>query len=61
MNRLLREGTVALRNLLSPRKETALDSIWQDTGGSCRVERPAQWQDSSVDISVIIPCYNNAP
>ena len=61
MKHIIQEGLRTLSNLVSPREETDLEALWQDTGGSCRVERPAQWQDSSVDISVIIPCYNNAP
>lgn len=60
MNKLIREGIMALGNLLSPKKETALETIWQDTGGSCLTQRPGDWGNSTVDISVIIPCYNNA-
>ena len=60
MKHILKEGLVTLGNLLSPREHTALEDIWPDTGGSCWVERPAGWESSAVDISVIIPCYNNA-
>ena len=61
MKYIIHEGCKTLSNLFSPRVETDLEALWQDTGGSCRVERPARWLDSGVDISVIIPCYNNAP
>ena len=60
MNRYLQEGMTALGNLCAPKKELPPESLWPDRGGSCRTERPEGWNESSADISVIIPCYNNA-
>lgn len=60
MKNILKEAAVTLGNLLSPREETPLEALWKDTGGSCLVERPAGWERATVDVSVIIPCYNNA-
>lgn len=60
MKRLLQEGMTALKNLCAPKKDIPPENLWLDCGGSCLVERPAGWKESRVDISVIIPCYNNA-
>ena len=65
MNRLLREAARSAGKLLSPASgaEADLKSIWPDNGGSCRVRRDAAWAnpENPVALSVIIPCYNNAP
>lgn len=60
MKRLLQEGGVALGNLLGQRRDVSLETVWPDRGGSCLVERQENWEMSTVDISVIVPCYNNA-
>lgn len=64
--RLCLEAGIALRNLVSPAPKAAVSqmhAIWQDTGGSCILRRPERWlePENGVDISIIIPCYNNAP
>lgn len=40
----------------------ALERVWRDAGGVSYAPRGAQWlhPEKMVDVSVIIPCYNNA-
>ena len=56
-----------LANLTLPDKPCsepwqALERVWQDAGGVSYAPRGAQWlhPEKMVDVSVIIPCYNNA-
>ncbi len=66
--KLLQEGARTARNLLRPKMDIAdgfqtLESVWLDTKGECYVDRPAGWltPENPVEVSVIIPAYNNAP
>lgn len=67
ISRLLPMGRLFCRNMLlkefpiSPADARGvLAEYWQDADASCRESRPAQWQEASVDLSVILPCYNDA-
>ena len=62
--KLLKEAARSAGKLLSPRGDfPSLEELWPDKGGSCRVERDEGWlqPEDPVELSVIIPCYNNAP
>lgn len=39
-----------------------LDGVWKDVRSECRIPRGEDWlrPEKSVDVSVIIPCYNSA-
>lgn len=58
------EGCRSLGKLFSPAPagaDKALETIWPDSGGSSVSDRRADWLNAQVDLSIIIPCYNNAP
>ena len=62
--KLLREGLRSAGKLLSPKGDfPPLETVWPDNGGSCLCPRGEDWLSpkNPVDLSVIIPCYNNAP
>ena len=62
--KILKEAARSAGKLLSPRGDfPPLEELWPDKGGSCRVERDEGWlrPEDPVDLSAIIPCYNNAP
>ena len=62
--KLITEGCRSLGKLFSPAPagaDKALESIWPDSGGGCLLDRGTDWLDAQVDLSIIIPCYNNAP
>lgn len=62
--KLIVEGCRSLGKLFSPAPadaDKALETIWPDSGGSCVSDRGADWLNAQVDLSIIIPCYNNAP
>lgn len=61
--KVLREGLRSAGKLLSPKGDfPPLEQLWPDNGGSCILPRGAEWLHprEAVDLSVIIPCYNNA-
>ena len=62
--KLITEGCRSLGKLFSPAPAGAdktLEAIWPDSGGGCLLDRGTDWLDAQVDLSIIIPCYNNAP
>ena len=68
ITKLLREGARTAGNLLRPGMDIAdgfeaLEKVWPDIKGKSYVDRPADWLTSAapVNLSVIIPAYNNAP
>lgn len=62
--KLLKEAGRSVGKLLSPKGDfPPLEELWPDVGGSCRIVRDEGWLHPAhpVDLSIIIPCYNNAP
>lgn len=63
IRKIVSEGCRSLGKLFSPAcagADEALEGVWPDTGGSCILDRGEAWLRADVDLSVIIPCYNNA-
>ena len=66
IQKIAREGLRSTGKLFSPRgtqedPSAALEALWPDAGGSCILDRGEAWKTAQVDLSIIIPCYNNAP
>lgn len=61
--KIAREGLRSVGKLFSPKgaQEDTLEALWPDRGGSCIRNRGKSWLEAQVDLSIIIPCYNNAP
>ena len=61
--KIAREGLRSVGKLFSPKgaQEDTLEALWPDRGGSCIRDRGKSWLEAQVDLSIIIPCYNNAP
>lgn len=65
IRKILKEGLRSVGKLFSPARPGAdawqtLESLWPDPQGSCILDRGAAWPEAAVDLSIIIPCYNNA-
>lgn len=65
VSKLIEVTRRSCRNLLLPEGKAVdsrqvLNACWPDVDSRCYVERPSDWMDTSVDISVILPTYNDA-
>lgn len=65
IQKAVKEGARSLGKLFSPACPgedgwAALEALWPDRGGSCILDRGEAWLAADVDLSLIIPCYNNA-